>query len=259
MQKIFLVIIIIIVGSYSISSCKKDPKCDPITVTTTKVLAGVGATNGKIIVTSPKGAGYSYSINSGAFQADSVFSNLAIGSYTITAKINSCTGVATVDLPNPCTSTVTVLTSKFDAITGQTNGSITVTSPVGTGYTYSINNGAFQASTNFSNLAAGVYTLKAKTNLGCEGTASTTLNSYGPKYHAVKQLVLGYCGPCHLNGGNSGAVNFDTDATIVAKWDRIKARAVDNLPTVMPQSGPITTIDKQKITDWVNAGHTINN
>jgi hypothetical protein len=259
MKKIIAILCLIIICSYAIISCKKDPKCETITVTTIKTLASVGASNGKIIVTSPKGAGYSFSINNGAFQTDSVFNNLAIGNYTITAKINNCTGTATVDLPNPCTATVTVVNTKFDAITGQSNGSLTITSPVGTGFTYSINNGAFQASTNFNNLSAGTYTLKAKTNFGCEGTVSATINGYGPKYHAVKQLILGYCGPCHLNGGTSGNVAFDTDASIVAKWDRIKIRAVDNLPSVMPQSGPLTTLDKQKITDWVTAGHTVNN
>ena len=59
------------------------------------------------------------------------------------------------------------------------------------------------------------------------------------------------------NGGNSGGKNFDTDSSIINSWDRIKMRAVDNLPTRMPQTpnSPLTTVDKQKITDWVNAGH----
>jgi uncharacterized membrane protein len=85
------------------------------------------------------------------------------------------------------------------------------------------------------------------------------LNGYGPKYHAVKQLILGYCGPCHLNGATSGGRNYDTDANILAAWDRIKARTVDGIPSFMPEGGQLTTVDKQKITDWVNAGHTTTN
>jgi hypothetical protein len=32
---------------------------------------------------------------------------------------------------------------------------------------------------------------------------------------------------------------------------------VDGTPSFMPQGGQLTTIDKQRITDWVNAGHRI--
>ena len=79
----------------------------------------------------------------------------------------------------------------------------------------------------------------------------------------MKQLISGangvggYCGPCHLNGTTNGNKNFDTDASIISSWDRIKARAVDNSPSQMPQTpnAPLTIVDKQKITDWVNAGH----
>jgi hypothetical protein len=161
---------------------------------------------------------------------------------------------------DPCLGvTVQVATTKFDAITGQTNGSITVTSPIGTGVTYSINAGAFQASANFNNLAPGTYAIVAKTAAGCTGNNSTTVTGYGAKYFLVKTLINNTCGPCHLNGGQSGSTNFETDANIVAKAARIKARAVDNLPSPMPQGGALSAADKAKITDWITAGGTVNN
>lgn len=162
--------------------------------------------------------------------------------------------------PDPCLNvTVTVQSTKFDAITGQTNGSITVTSPIGAGIMYGINGGAYQVSTNFNNLGAGTYTVSAKTIDGCTGNMQVIVNGYGPKYHAVKQLVLGYCGPCHLNGSTSGGMNFDTDTNIVNAWNRIQARAVNGVPSFMPQGGELTPVDKQKITDWINGGHTTSN
>ena len=90
-----------------------------------------------------------------------------------------------------------------------------------------------------------------------------TVFNYGPKYAQVKQLIAGtggiggYCDPFHVNGAVNGGKNFDTDASIVASWDRIKARAVDGLPTFMPEApnSPLTMADRQKITEWVNAGH----
>jgi uncharacterized membrane protein len=100
-----------------------------------------------------------------------------------------------------------------------------------------------------------------KNQNGCTDTAQITILNYGPKYALVKQIIVGYCGPCHYNGGIDGGKNFDTDASIIASWDRIKARAVDNVPTQMPAApnAPLTTVDKQKITDWVNAGHMQSN
>jgi hypothetical protein len=191
-----------------------------------------------------------------------IFSSFLVALFLILLVYSCKKGDSTPPPPtvDPCTGvTVTVGTSKVDAITGQTNGSITVTSPVGSGITYSVNNGTYQSSTNFNNLGTGTYSVTTKTAAGCTGTASVTITGYGPKYYLVRNIIMGYCGPCHLSGGVSGGVSFDTDANIIAKWDRIKARAVDNIPSVMPQGGPLTTADKQKITDWVNAGHTVNN
>ncbi len=152
---------------------------------------------------------------------------------------------------------------KTEAIGTSNNGTISITFPIGDTITYKLNNGSYQAAASFSNLAPGNYVITVKNDKGCTDTAQITILNYGPKYALVKQIISGvgagggYCGPCHLNGGQSGGKNFDTDASIVSSWDRIKARAVDNVPSPMPEApnSPLTTIDKQKITDWVNAGH----
>lgn len=159
--------------------------------------------------------------------------------------------------PDPCLGvTITPVASKSHTITGQSLGTITVTSPIGSGYLYSIG-GSFQASTNFFNLAAGNYTVTAKNADSCKGTVALTINGYGAKFYGIRTIVNGYCGPCHLNGTVNGGKNFDDDNSIVSSWDRIKARAVDGNPSFMPQGGQLTAPDKQKIVDWVNAGHRI--
>jgi hypothetical protein len=162
-------------------------------------------------------------------------------------------------VPDPCQSiTIAPVAGKTNTITGQSLGTITVTSPIGSGYVYSIGSTTpFQPSVNFFSLPAGNYTLTAKNADGCTGTVAVAINSYGAKYFAVRTIINGYCGPCHLNGAVSGGKNWDTDDAVVASWDRIKARTVDGTPSFMPQGGQLTTIDKQKITDWVNAGHKI--
>ncbi len=160
---------------------------------------------------------------------------------------------------DPCAGvTITPIASVTHTTTGLTQGTITVTSPIGSGYLYSIG-GTAQASTNFFNLAAGSYTLTVKNASNCSGTATLTIKGYGAKFFQVRTIVNGYCGPCHLNGAISGGKNFDADIDVVNSWDRIKIRAVDGIPSFMPQApnSPLTTIDKQKIVDWVNAGHRI--
>ena len=180
---------------------------------------------------------------------------LSGGSLIFIAACNKKDTPAPVD---PCKGvTYNVTSSKTEAIGTLNNGTITITEPRADTITYKLNSGSYQTSWYFTNIAPGNYVITIKNQNGCTDTAQITILNYGPKYDAVKQLIIGYCGPCHRNGGMSGGKNFDTDASIISSWDRIKARAVDNLPTRMPEApnSPLTTIDKQKITDWVNAGH----
>ncbi len=180
--------------------------------------------------------------------------------FLFTAFLAACkkTDTSPPPAPDPCSGvTITAVATKTHTITGQSLGTITVTSPIGSGYLYSIGGTSFQASTNFFNLAAGNYTLTAKSAANCTGTLAITINGYGPKFYAVRTIINGYCGPCHLNGAVNGGKNFDADTDVVNSWDRIKIRAVDGNPSFMPQGGQLTALDKQKIVDWVNAGHRI--
>ena len=168
--------------------------------------------------------------------------------------LQSCKKTGT-DTPDPCKGVSYLIEfSKTEAVGGVSNGTITVSAPLGDTITYSLNNGAFQSSRFFTNLAPGNFIITVKNQKGCTHTTQTTILAYGPKYALVRQLINGYCGPCHLNNGMEGGKNFDTDANVIASKDRIKARAVDGNPTFMPQGGQLTTIDKQKIMDWINAG-----
>jgi len=139
--------------------------------------------------------------------------------------------------PDPCAGVnYDVDYFKTEAIGTSSNGSITITFPVGDTISYKLGSGSFQASGTFNGLAPGNYVVTVKNSKGCTDTAQITILNYGPKYALVKQLIGypgltgGYCGPCHLNGGVSGGKNFDTDPSIVANWDRIKARAEDKTP-----------------------------
>jgi hypothetical protein len=167
---------------------------------------------------------------------------------------------------DPCAgANFTINHTHTESIGSSNNGTITILEPRGDTISYKLNNGTFGSSWYFSNLAPGNYVVTIKNQKGCTDTAQVTILNYGPKYYQVKQIIGGpfiiggYCGPCHLNGGREAGMNWDQDTAIINNWDKIKARAVDNIPSQMPPlpNAPLTIVDKQKITDWVNAGHRI--
>lgn len=223
-----------------------------------------GATNGSISATASGGTGpYTFNINGGAFQSGGSFGNLAAGSYTVSAKdANGCTGSGnfTLTAPNPCAGvTITVSTSVVGNTPCSTSptGSISATASGGTGpYTYSINGGAFQASGNFTGLNTGSYTITAKDNNGCTGSASANVSNrpQGPLFTAVKLLLQNNCNSCHNNTVQNGGMNWEVDCNIVNFKTRIQDRAVNGNPSPMPPSGLLPVSERQKITDWINAG-----
>jgi uncharacterized membrane protein len=189
-------------------------------------------------------------------------SKLAITCLIAILLIYSCSKDDANNTSDPCIGVNFNIThTHTESVGTSNNGTISILSPRGDTTSYKLNNGSYQSSWYFTDLAPGKYVVTMKNQKGCTDTTQITVLNYGPKYAVVKQLIIGYCGPCHLNTGNSGSVNFDTDASIVAKWDRIKIRCVDGLPTYMPEAPnvPLTNPDKQKIIDWVNAGHMTSN
>jgi hypothetical protein len=156
-----------------------------ITVNATPTNATLGQTNGSIVASATGGTNFTYSLNGGAFQSSGTFSNLAAGNYTVAAKTaDGCIGArqVTVGSTDPCAGiTVAITTTQVNPTTGNSNGSITASATGGTGFTYSLNGGAFQSGGTFTALASGSYTITAKNSNGCIGS---------------KVVVLGVTDPC---------------------------------------------------------------
>jgi hypothetical protein len=84
--------------------------------------------------------------------------------------------------PNPCAGITVVVNGTATSTTGPgiSDGSIAASASGGSGFTFSLNGGAFQSSGTFSNLSAGAYTITAKNSAGCTGVGSFTVNTGDP-------------------------------------------------------------------------------
>lgn len=155
-----------------------------VNVTATKVDAGVGVANGSITASATRATGFTFSLNGGAFQSANAFNNLAAGTYTVAAKsADGCLGTTqiTVGTINPCAGvTIVVSNTAIQPTLNQSNGSITASATGGSGFTFSLNNGAYQASGTFSGLAAGTYTITAKNSNGCTDVNQAILAGVNP-------------------------------------------------------------------------------
>jgi hypothetical protein len=124
--------------SSDISILKIDP-CADITISATAVSGAPGQAGGSITVILSGGTGYTYSLNAGTFQTSNVFSSIAPGNYTVTARnAAGCTFTTqvTVGVTNPCNGvTVTVTATTVSPTLSQSNGSITVAASGATGFT----------------------------------------------------------------------------------------------------------------------------
>ncbi|WP_282070304.1 beta strand repeat-containing protein, partial [Olleya namhaensis] len=167
------------------------------------------------IATAPDNS--TYSLVSGPSPAGQSFSLASNGNYSY-VPTPGFTGTVTfqyqVCLPSPNQSVCDVATVTLnyqplpaspvlDISCNNTNdtSTITVTSPVGSQYTYSINGSPYQSSPTFNNLAPGSYTVLVSNTLGCTSFTSTTINSALEISNVA--LTNAAC-----NTGNTGAIDI---------------------------------------------------
>lgn len=178
------------------------------TGTVTTVTASCNANDGEINITGVVGGTtpYSYSINGGPPGASPNFTGLGAGIYTVTiTDATGCpTSYTTIILNNsgPTSGTAVV----FDASCGNTDGSVTIVGVTGgsTPYTYDIGSGP-QASSTFSGLAPGTYSVVITDAFGCEFTVNNIVVAESPGN--LLPLATINAGPTTICDGDNVTVN----------------------------------------------------
>lgn len=137
-----------------------------------------GGNDGAITLTSFGGTGsIQYSIDGGInYQSIGIFNGISAGSYTCVVKDNAgCTNHVHITVSQGPSLALTV--SSIPALcSGASNGQINVSSTGGTGTrNYSINGTTYQSGTNFSGLAAGIYTVYVKDVTSCITTQTVAV------------------------------------------------------------------------------------
>lgn len=149
----------------------------PQTLNAVVVNAACGLGNGSITASASGGTGaLQYSINGTTYQAGTLFTGLAGGTYTLYVKdANGCIKTTAVTVLNLAGPSLTALAT--DASCGLNDGTITAIASGGTGIlSYSKDGIIFQASNIFINLAPNVYTITVRDERGCTATTTVQVN-----------------------------------------------------------------------------------
>lgn len=150
---------------------------------------------------------YTYSYNGGAYSGTTNYSGQASGTYTVSVKdANGCIFNTSVTIGTVASPTA-VATTPTNSTCGNANGTVNIGAVTGgTGpYTYNFNSLGFSASTSYTGLAAGSYTLIVKDANGCTFTTSVTISDTpGPTAFVTTQVDAS----CGNNNGSitAGAV-----------------------------------------------------
>ncbi|MFT3981256.1 MAG: gliding motility-associated C-terminal domain-containing protein [Ferruginibacter sp.] len=171
---------------------------------------------GQITITSPTGANYEYAIDGGTFQSSPVFNNLGSGTHTVIVRntISGCVSPASSFTVNngpagpqaPVLVTTQPNCEQFDA-------TITVTSPLGAQYQYSLNGGSFTANPVFSVLVQGTYDVRVReVSTGCISAGTTTQVTFGSS-NPAKPVITQVQPSCPLLTGTI-TVNSPTGANL---------------------------------------------
>ena len=147
-----------------------------------------GNNNGSISINPQPSGAYTYVWNPNVSNTNSA-SNLGAGNYVISISLNGCQRDTTITLTSTGSGPSAIVVNVTNSSCGTSNGQVSLGNVTGgTGpYQYNFNGQGFSNSTQYTNLAAGNFTLIVKDANGCTYSAPniTISNTNGPTAIAV--------------------------------------------------------------------------
>jgi large repetitive protein len=137
-----------------------------------------GNGNGSITVGGNGGtAPFTFSINASTFSSNILYNGLNAGSYTIVVKdANNCTGSSTALLSNVSGVQITNIAITHPTCANLNNGVINITGNTSNpALSFGINGAGLQASSSFTNLGIGTFSVHVQDALGCYKDTIVTL------------------------------------------------------------------------------------
>ncbi|WP_197285472.1 Ig-like domain-containing protein, partial [Pedobacter sp. R20-19] len=163
---------------------------------------------------------YNYSWNTNPVQASATANNLTAGTYTVTVTdANGCSTTQDITITEPAGPVPAPTATAVQPTCTTATGTITVSAPTGSGYTYSIDGTNYQASTTFTAVTPGNYSVTARNSDGCTSAATNvTINSQpvtpaSPTVSAIQPTCTTATGTINVTAQSGTGITYSIDGT----------------------------------------------
>ena len=243
----------------TLTACTVSNPCAGAVTATTHVNSNVkcyGQSTGSATVNAHGQHGpFTYTWSSSPVQTDSVLSNVAAGTYTVTVKdANACTTTATITITQPSAVLGVSVTETNVACYGASTGTATATVSGGTtNYQYKWSSTPQQTTATASNLPATSYTVTITDANSCTATASTTISQ---PLAALSVSVTETNLSCNGSGnGTATATVSGGTSTYQYKWNSTPQQTTATASTLPAATYTVTITDSHSCT--VTASTTV--
>jgi hypothetical protein len=259
MRKVFLAVTVVVINLISWQGCMYETLPSPVNCDADPVIlelvsvedANCALKDGSAHLHASGGTGiYSFSVGENETQGDSVFLNLAAGTYDFSVRDNNgCSATLPATVKNKDGVNLTYETT--NAGCNNSNGTIVVNAMDGIPpYQFKMDDSAFSTDNNFTDLFPGNYTVAVSDATGCENSQAVRVKS-GISYSAsVAGIIQNNCQVSSCHDGTQFP-DFRVFKNIHDNAAQIKVLTGDRS---MPQEGTLTQAQINMIACWVDDG-----